>query len=101
MKAALVRHDAILRDAIVEHNGHVIKGEGDGVFAVFATARDALSAAVASQTRLAAESWGDLGSLFVRMGLHTGEADERAGDYFGPAVNRAARVMALAHGGQI
>jgi predicted ATPase/class 3 adenylate cyclase len=101
MKDALARHDALLRSAIADHGGHLLKGAGDGVFAVFTTALDALAAAVTSQAALSTEPWGETGPLLVRMGLHTGEAEERAGDYFGPAVNRAARVMSLAHGGQI
>ena len=63
--------------------------------------RDALDAALAAQGALAAEPWGAPGGLRVRMGLHTGDAVVRDGDYYGPATNRAARVMAAAHGGQV
>jgi predicted ATPase/class 3 adenylate cyclase len=101
MKVALARHDEILRDAIEGHGGYVIKGMGDGLHAVFATADEAVAAAVAGQRGLVAERWGAIGSLRVRMGLHTGVAEQRRGDYFGPAVNRAARLMSIAHGGQI
>src|SRR5205807_7033330 len=74
---------------------------GDGLGAVFTRAGDALGAAVAAQEALEAEPWPTASPLRVRMGVHTGEATERDGDYFGPAVNRAARLMAAGHGGQV
>ncbi len=101
MRAALARHDAILRDAVEMHDGHVVKTTGDGLHAAFALAHDALVAALDAQRALVAEDWTLPEALRVRMGLHTGEAELREGDYFGPAVNRAARVSAAAHGGQI
>jgi class 3 adenylate cyclase len=101
MKDASARHDAILRDAVQGHHGHVVKTTGDGVHAVFASAIDAVEATVAAQRALCAESWGETGPLRVRMGLHTGEADQREGDYFGTTLNRAARLMAIGHGGQV
>jgi len=103
MKAALARHDALLRDAIAAQRGHVVKGRGDGFHAAFETAMAGVSAALAAQRSLWAEAWDELKphALRVRMGLHTGEAEARAGDYFGPALNRAARVQAIASGGQI
>ncbi len=100
MQAALARHDAILREAILAHAGHVVKTTGDGFHAVFPTAPDALAAATAAQQALQAEAWGEA-AIKVRMGLHSGAADERDGDYFGPALNRAARIMSAGHGGQI
>jgi predicted ATPase/class 3 adenylate cyclase len=100
MQAGLVRHDAILQDAITSHGGHVVKTFGDGFYAVFATATDTLAGALAAQRALQAEVWGEA-VIKVRMGLHTGAAEERDGDYFGPALNRAARLMAAGHGGQI
>jgi class 3 adenylate cyclase len=87
MRDALARHDALLRTAVAAHQGVVVKSTGDGLHAAFATARTAIDAA--------------LGALRVRMGLHTGTAEMRDGDYYGSAVNRAARLMAVAHGGQI
>ena len=90
MGPALARHDAILHDAVVEHRGHIVKTTGDGIHAVFATARDALDAAVAIQIGLDAEAFGEAGPLRVRMGLHTCEAEYRDGDYYGSEVNRAA-----------
>ncbi len=101
MRPALERHDALLRAAVEEHRGRVVKTTGDGLHAVFVTTRDALDAALAAQVALAEQAWGATGELRVRMGLHTGDADARDGDYYGPATNRAARVMAAAHGGQI
>src|SRR5690242_1957977 len=101
MKDALARHDEILRDAINAHDGHLVKTTGDGVHAAFGTAQNALAAAVTAQRSLTAESWPEIGALRVRMGAHTGAADLRDGDYYGTAVNKAARLMSVAHGGQI
>jgi class 3 adenylate cyclase len=101
MKVAVARHDAILRSAVEAHLGYVVKTTGDGLLAAFATAHAALAAAVQAQRSLLAETWSEIGSLGARMGLHTGPAEERAGDYFGPALNRTARLMAAGHGGQI
>ena len=101
MRVALARHDAILAAAVGECGGHVLKTTGDGVLAVFRTALDGTRAALGAQLALGREPWGATGPLLVRMALHTGEAEERGGDYFGPAVNRAARLMAIAHGGQV
>ena len=89
------------RTRSLEHDGHVVKTTGDGIHAVFATAHDALDAAVAMQRGLGAESFGETGPLRVRMGVHTCEAEYRDGDYYGSEVNRAARLMSVAHGGQI
>jgi predicted ATPase/class 3 adenylate cyclase len=101
MKLALARHDEILRDAITAHQGHVVKSTGDGVHAVFASAHDALDAAVDAQRALGAESWPMVDPVRVRMGLHSGEGEHRDGDYFGTSTNRAARLMSVAHGGQV
>ncbi len=101
MQAALARHDEILRDAIAAHDGHVVKTTGDGVHAVFVDAVAAARAARDAQLALARETWHDVPPLLVRMGLHTGPAELRDGDYYGTAVNRAARLMSVAHGGQV
>jgi predicted ATPase/class 3 adenylate cyclase len=101
MKAALARHDEILRGAVEKRDGVVVKTTGDGLHAAFATAPDAVSAAVDAQRELVREEWVLPVPLKVRMGLHTGVAELREGDYYGTAVNRAARVAAAAHGGQI
>ena len=92
MRAALAAHDEVLRKAIEAHGGWLFKHTGDGVCAAFASPRSAVDAAVAAQREL---------ELPVRMGLATGEAELREGDYFGAVLNRAARVMAAGHGGQI
>jgi predicted ATPase/class 3 adenylate cyclase len=101
MRAALARHDAILRKAVAVHGGEVVKGRGDGVHAVFATADGAIGAAIDAQVAMGAESWDVSEPLRVRIGIHSGGAELRDGDYFGSAVNRAARLEAVAHGGQI
>src|SRR3954453_3938212 len=88
MRAALARHDALLRAAIGEHGGQVVKTTGDGFHAAFARATDAVAAALAAQRRLLAEPWGRAGPVRVRMALHTGVAEERDGDYYGPPLNR-------------
>ncbi|MFB0538196.1 MAG: BTAD domain-containing putative transcriptional regulator, partial [Anaerolineae bacterium] len=98
MQTALARHDALLLREIAAYGGYVVKPTGDGFHVAFATASDALAAALAAQQALHAEAWGDA-VIQVRMGLHTGAAEERAGDYFGTATNRAARLMSAGHGG--
>ena len=101
MRVALERHDSILRSVIDDHGGSVFSTGGDGFAVAFARAGDGLAAARSAQEALAAERWPVGAEIRVRMGLHTGEVDERDGDYFGPAVNRAARIMAGGHGGQV
>jgi class 3 adenylate cyclase len=101
MRGALARHDEIVRSAILEHDGQIVKPTGDGFHAAFADASRAVDAAVAAQLALSKELWGEPGLLRVRMGVHSGEAEARGGDYPGTEVNRAARVMSVAHGGQI
>ncbi|HEU0234888.1 MAG TPA: adenylate/guanylate cyclase domain-containing protein [Candidatus Limnocylindrales bacterium] len=101
MKAALRRHDAILRGAIEESKGRVVKTTGDGMMAVFEDPADAATASLTAQRGMALEAWADCGPLRVRMGVHAGAADQRADDFFGPTVNRTARIMAAGHGGQV
>ena len=101
MQGALARHDELLRDAIEAHDGRIVKMRGDGVHGVFATAHRALEAALAAQRALCSEQWGATGALRVRIAVHTGEAEHRAGDYYGTAVNRAARLMGVGHGQQV
>ena len=101
MSEALSRHDEILRTAIEANNGHVFKTVGDAFHATFSAAPDALEAALEAQRALLHEAWSEeIGSLKVRMALHTGEAQERDGDYFGPPLNRVARLLSAGHGGQ-
>jgi predicted ATPase len=92
MRAALAAHDKVLRSAIKSHDGFLFKHTGDGVCAAFSSPKAAVDAAVAAQREL---------ELPVRMGIATGEAELRDGDYFGAVLNRAARVMTVGHGGQV
>lgn len=92
MRAAMVLHDEVLREAIESHGGFVFKHTGDGMCAAFSSPKAAVAAAVAAQRAL---------ELPVRMGIATGEAELRDGDYFGSVLNRASRIMAAGHGGQI
>src|SRR5215470_11145504 len=104
MEVALERHDRLLTEVIEGHGGVVVtsRGEGDSFFAVFPGAVAAVEAAGACQLRLNAEGWPAGAALRVRMGLHTGEAHVRDGDYAEHApINRCARVKAAAHGGQV
>ena len=100
MHVSLARHDALLRRCIEQHGGYVVKTTGDGFHAAFANATDAIEAAIAAQKALRAEPWAEAVAIRVRMALHTGAAELRDGDYYGPTVNRAARLAALGHGGQ-
>jgi class 3 adenylate cyclase len=97
----LARHDAILRQVMAFSGGVVFKSTGDGFAVAFSRAADALSAALSAQRMLQAEAWGSSGPLRVRMALHTGAAETRTGDYFGPPLNRVARLLSVGHGGQI
>jgi class 3 adenylate cyclase len=101
MAAALRRHDEILRDAIEQAGGYVFKTAGDSFCAAFSAARAGLDAALGAQRNLAAQAWPTSRPIVVRMGLHAGVCEERDGDYFGPAVNRAARLLSVARGGQV
>jgi class 3 adenylate cyclase len=100
MHVALARHDEILRGAIESRRGSVVKTTGDGVMAVFGDTVDGLNAALAAQSELQAQQWALSRPLMVRMGLHTGTAHRRDGDYFGSTLNRTARLMGVAHGGR-
>ncbi|MFN2135602.1 MAG: ATP-binding protein [Candidatus Promineifilaceae bacterium] len=101
MESALARHDEIIQTAIADAHGQIVKSTGDGFYAVFNSAPEGLEACIAAQTGLTEESWPETGPLRVRMGLHAGEAQARGGDYFGTAVNRTARLMSAASGGQV
>src|SRR5438132_7390374 len=99
---ALVQHDPIAESPTEQHGGQIVRprGEGDSRFCAFARASDAVAAAAAIQRALHDELWPTPTPIRVRMALHTGEADLRDGDYYGGAVNRCARLRAIAHGGQ-
>ncbi len=101
MRTALRRHDELLRVAITGGGGQVVKTTGDGLMAVFGSAGAGVGAAIAAQLAIGAEAWEEPCRIRVRMGLHTGEAEVRGGDYFGRSVNRTARIMAAGHGGQV
>ena len=101
MQEAVRRHDAIMRAAITEHGGYVFKTIGDAFCAAFARPEEAVAAILAAQRALAAEDFSAIDGLRVRAAVHTGTADERDGDYFGPALNRVARLLAVGHGGQV
>jgi predicted ATPase/class 3 adenylate cyclase len=101
MSEALSRHDEILRAVIEANGGSVVKTAGDGFHAAFWSATHALEAALEAQRTLLREEWAEIGPLRVRMALHTGATEERDGDYYGPPVNRAARLLSAAHGGQV
>ncbi|MFN2134498.1 MAG: ATP-binding protein [Candidatus Promineifilaceae bacterium] len=103
MRTTLSQHDLLLRTIIQQHDGRVVKTTGDGLLAVFVAPAMAILAALDAQVALAAEAWKEIApdTIRVRMGLHSGEAELRDGDYYGTAVNRAARIMDLGHGGQV
>jgi predicted ATPase/class 3 adenylate cyclase len=101
MELAVARHDALMRGAIEAHGGYVFKTMGDAFCAAFTTASDALAAALDAQRALAAEDFSAVEGVRVRMALHAGQSAERDGDYFGPTVNRVARLLAVGHGGQV
>jgi len=101
MQTALARHDELLRRAIEERGGYVFKTVGDAFCCAFPTAPDALEAALDAQRLLLRERWAESTPLRVRMALHMGVVEEREGDYFGPPVNRVARLLSAAHGGQV
>jgi predicted ATPase/class 3 adenylate cyclase len=101
MQAALARHDELLKRAIEERGGYVFKTVGDAFCCAFPTAPEALEAALEAQRLLLEERWAECTPLRVRMALHMGSAEEREGDYFGPPVNRVARLLYATHGGQV
>jgi predicted ATPase/class 3 adenylate cyclase len=100
MSASLEAHDHILRAAFESRGGYVFTTAGDSFAVAFSRASDAVAAALQAQEALAETEWPGP-ALKVRMGLHLGEAQERAGDYFGPVVNTTARLESAGHGGQV
>jgi predicted ATPase/class 3 adenylate cyclase len=101
MKAAVRKHEEIIRAAVEAHDGYVFKSIGDAQCAAFYNVADAIAAALDAQRVLQKEDWSAVDGVKVRMAVHTGHTDERQGDYFGPAVNRVARLLAIGHGGQV
>ena len=100
MGGAVARHEELIRQAFEGHGAYVFFTAGDSFGAAFSTVQGAMDAAVQAQFAIALEVWGET-PIRVRMGIHSGEAEERDGNYFGPVVNETARLMATAHGGQI
>ncbi len=101
MEAALARHDALVRAALEAHGAYVFKTVGDAFCAAFEKAPNAIAAAFDAQRALAAADFSAVEGVRARMALHTGRSAERDGDYFGPTVNRVARLLAIGHGGQV
>ena len=101
MGAALAIHDDLVRSAITTNGGAVVKTMGDGMLAIFEDAGSAVGAALDAQRGLRDTAWGDTGPLRVRMAIHSGTAESREGDFFGQALNRDARILAIGHGGQV
>jgi predicted ATPase/class 3 adenylate cyclase len=101
MASALHRHDQLLRGAIEANRGHIFKTVGDAFCAAFSRATDGVGAALDVQRALAAEDFSAVGGLRVRIAVHSGTTHERDGDYFGPTVNRIARLLAVVHGEQV
>lgn len=101
MNEVIAAHDVTVRNAIAGHGGSLFSIAGDAFGAAFHDVHDAVACVVDTQRGLAARDWPDGLAPQVRMGVHVGRAYERDGNYFGPAVNRAARIMAAGHGGQV
>ena len=103
MRQAMIDHDRLIEAAVTAHHGQLVRprGEGDSRFAVFSRASDALAAATDMQRQLQDHSWPTPRPIAVRASVHTGEADLRDGDYYGRSVNRAARLRAAGHAGQV
>jgi predicted ATPase/class 3 adenylate cyclase len=101
MTLALARHDTLLSEVFSSHGGHIFKMMGDSVLVAFREPSPAVRAAVAAQHALAAEEWETPRPIRVRVALHRGLAEQRNADYFGPTLNRTARLLAAGHGGQV
>jgi predicted ATPase/class 3 adenylate cyclase len=101
MTQAVRRHDQLMREAIQAHKGHVFKTIGDAFCAVFWSIQDGVGATLDAQRALAKEDFSAVDGVRVRMALHVGTSDERDGDYFGPTLNRVARLLAIGHGAQV
>jgi len=100
-RSAIAWHHTILCEAVEQNRGSVFETVGDAVYAAFASPGDAVAAALRAQHELHAASWGEIGSLKVRMGLHTGEVERQGDHYFGAALYRCGRLTDAAHGGQV
>ncbi len=101
MRSVLAQHDAVMRKAIADRNGHVFKTIGDAFCAVFQRTEDAIEACLDAQRGLRKIDVPEMGPVRVRMALHSGEAEQRDGDYFGTAVNRISKFLSIGHGEQV
>ncbi len=101
MRAALAEHDSLMRACVEKNEGYIFKTAGDAFYCTFSEPLRALRCAIAAQQEFGTMQWRDIDPLRVRMALHTGAAELRHGDYFGPALNRVSRLLALVRGGQI
>src|ERR1700730_13948210 len=101
MRSALAQHDILLNRIVTAAGGSVFNHTGDGLACWFPSVWSAVLAAAAGQQRLAAAVWALADPLRVRMGVHAGDADPRDDGWFGPALNRCARLLGIAHGGQV
>jgi predicted ATPase len=101
MRVALAHHDELAKTAVTARRGHVVKSTGDGIHAVFGDPLDAVTAAIDMQLALAQPSDSAGVALRIRCGVHAGVVEQRDNDYFGSAVNQAARIMSVAHGSQV
>ena len=97
----LAEHHLLLRDAFAAYGGTEVDNQGDSFFVAFTRAKDAVLAAAAAQRALAEHAWPGGATVRVRMGIHTGEAARASDRYVGLSVHRAARISAIAHGGQV
>lgn len=100
MKRLLPQHDSILKETVEKSGGHIVKYTGDGIFAVFEKG-EPLLCALEIQKRIEKEDWSSAGELRIRIAIHAGVAEKRGADYFGPVVNRTARLLDVGWGGQI
>src|ERR1700736_1035263 len=101
MARAVTRHDKLVHAAVAKHGGFVFKTVGDAFCVAFSEPENAVAAALDAQRTLGSEDFSAVDGVRARMALHTGTAQERAGDYFGLTVNRVARLLAIGHGGQV
>src|SRR5215210_5433569 len=101
MSKALSHHDELIRNAVEANGGFIFKTVGDAFYVAFSAAAEAVQAAIDAQKSLLSEEWEETGPLKVRVVMHTGTAEQRDGDYFGPTLNRAARLLSAGHGGQV
>lgn len=101
MARAVARHDKLVHTAMAKHGGFVFKTVGDAFCVAFSEPENAIAAALDAQRALGSQDFSSVSGLRARMAIHTGTAQERDGDYFGPTVNRVARLLAIGHGGQV